>query len=183
MLKYNAIRSNSIPSVLNDYIYPIHTLNIYIKVKIKVMKKALLVIIIFLLALTNNSCSLFNFKRMSPEEVKEITEKARKSKLIVLDVYHNRCESCKYIAPVIKKLESMYSQNPNVAFLKYDLSNPFTVSNSRQIAKSLGLDPIYKSQRYSGIVLFIDNEKKEVINTLIAEYNIDKYIEVIEARH
>ena len=124
-----------------------------------------------------SGCS--NLKVQKAEDL-EIINKAQNSKLIVLDIYHNRCESCKYIEPVIEKLKSDYSNNPSIAFLKYDLSNPITIFRSRKIAKKLGLENIYKSQRFSGVVIFITTQTKEVSDTLIAEYNIEKYKPVIE---
>ena len=140
-------------------------------------KKFLLALCSLLLASFISGCS--NPEVQKAEDIK-LTNKAQNSKIIVLDVYHNRCESCKQIEPVMKQLEENYSQNPDIAFLKYDLSNPFTIFRSRKIAKQLGLEDIYKLQRYSGVVLVIDTKSKQVLETLIAEYNIEKYNEVIE---
>lgn len=125
---------------------------------------------------------LLNMPQISKEELQKTVEKVQSSKIIVLDVYHNRCESCKSIEPVIEKLKMNYSNNSNVSFLKYDLSNPFTTMRSRKIAKALRLKKIYKEQRYSGVVLIIDTMSKQVLDTLIAEYNIEKYNEVISRR-
>ena len=127
-------------------------------------------------------CSLSTFQKMSPEEFKNTVDKIENSKLLILDIYHNRCESCKYIEPVIKKLEEDYSQNPKLVFLKYDLSNPFTIFDSRKLAKRVGLENIYKSQRFSGIVLIINPSSKQVLDSLVGEYNIDKYVQIIEKR-
>lgn len=146
------------------------------------MKRILLLISIFILSISLSGCSFIGFKKISKEEIQSIVNKAQTSKIIILDVYHKHCESCKYIEPVIKKLESDYSQNPAVVFLKYDLSNPFTSSNSRAVAKALGIENIYKSQRFSGIVLVINTQSKKVLDTLVAEYNIDTYLKVIEKR-
>ncbi|MBI3590971.1 MAG: thioredoxin family protein [Candidatus Melainabacteria bacterium] len=121
-------------------------------------------------------------KRTSPEEIEKITKKVNNSKLILLDIYHDRCESCKYIDPVIEKLKVKYSDNPAIVFLRYDISNPFTIFDSRKIAKQVGLENIYRAQRFSGIVLFIDAKNKQTSDTLISEYNLDKYIEIIEKR-
>ena len=125
-------------------------------------------------------CTNPNVQRLSNEEIENAISKAKSSKLIVLDVYHNRCETCKHIEPVIEELKVKYFENDKVSFFKYDLSNPFTINDSMKIAKALGLEKIYGSQRYSGIVIFINTETKQVIKDLIAEYNPDKYIEVIE---
>ncbi len=114
--------------------------------------------------------------------VQDIVNKVNNSKLIILDVYHNRCETCKFIEPVFEKLQQDYSQNPDLVFLKYDLSNPFTVIKSKRIAKVLDLEAVYKSQRYSGIVIFIDSKTKQVIESLIGEDNIEKYNKIIEKR-
>ena len=134
-----------------------------------------------LVILLLNSCS-FNIPQISQEELQKTVEKVQSSKITILDVYHNRCESCQLIDPVIEKLKTNYAENSNISFLKYDLSNPFTASNSRKIAKVLGLENIYKEQRYSGVVLIIDSHTKQVLDTLIAEYNIEKYNEVITKR-
>lgn len=125
-----------------------------------------------------NGCS----KTILNEPVNSVLiERAKYSKLIVLDVFHNRCESCKLIEPVMKQLEEKYSQDLNVVFLKYDLSNPITVFRSKREATLLGLEDIYKSQRYSGVVLFINTGTKEVVRTLIAENDIEKYLEIIDS--
>lgn len=137
----------------------------------------LLPIAFFLLLLYG--CSSTN---LSQEDTQKIINQVKNSKLIILDVYHDRCESCKYIEPVIEKLQSENSMNSDLAFLKYDLSNPFTIYRSRKIAKLLGLENIYKLQRYSGVVLIVDSKRKLVLDTLISEYNIDKYNEVIKER-
>ena len=133
------------------------------------------------LALILNGCSI-NIPTVSQEELQKLVIKVQSSKLIILDIYHNRCESCKKIEPIIEKLKTIYSSDENIVFLKYDLSNPFTIYSSRRLAKQLGLEGIYKPQRFSGVVLIIDTQKKLVLDTLTAEYNLNKYNEVIEER-
>lgn len=125
-------------------------------------------------------CSLV-FKETESEinERQKIVERAKISRLIILDVYHNRCQSCKEIEPIIEKLKLDYSQNNDIVFLKYDLSNPITIYKSKLVSEKLGLENIYNQQRYSGIVLFIDTKSKKVVDNLIAEYNIEKYIKII----
>ena len=127
-------------------------------------------------------CSSPLVQKAENEEIQNLITKVQNSKLIILDVYHNRCETCKLIEPVIEKLQTNYSKNTDIVFLKYDLSNFFTIYKSRKIAKALGLENIYKSQRYSGIVLFVDPKSKSTREALIAEYNIDKYTEIIQKR-
>ncbi len=128
-------------------------------------------------------CSSLNINSAAEKEnIQNIVNKANNSKLILLDVYHDRCETCKFIEPAFEKLQSDYSQNPDIVFLKYDLSNPFTVLRSRKIAKALGLEQIYKLQRYSGIVVFIDSKTKQVVDSLIGESNIEIYNKIIEEK-
>ena len=141
-------------------------------------KLALLFIVLsFLLC----GCSLLLDQKLTPQDMQSINQ-VQHSKFLVLDVYHNRCDSCKSIEPVVEKLKADYSGNSSISFLKYDLSNPFTIFKSRKIAKELGLENIYKAQRYSGVVLFIDLQTKQVLDTLIGEYNIERYNEVIGKR-
>ena len=116
------------------------------------------------------------------QEDKDLISKAKNSQYIVLDVYQKGCESCRYIEPVFKKVEEYYSNNPKVVFLKDDLSNSFSALKSLKVAEELGLGDIYKSQRYTGIVLFIDTRSKVLLESLVAEYSYDKYIEVINRR-
>ena len=139
-------------------------------------------LVLLFLCLTSG-CTNSNFQTADEKEnIQKIISKAQNSKFIVLDVYHNRCETCKFIEPVIEKLQKDYADNPDIVFLKYDLSNPFAIFKSRNIAKQLGLEDIYKSQRYSGVVLIIDAKTKLVVDTLIAEYNKEKYLEAINQR-
>ena len=143
------------------------------------MRHLLIVFASLFLILTTNSC-LSRFKSISKEEINQTVDRVNSSKIILLDVYHDQCGTCKFIEPVFEKLESDYSQNPNVVFLKYDLSNPFTINNSIKIAKAVGLENIYKAQQYSGIVLFIDSKTKKVIHSLIGEDEIELYNKIIE---
>ncbi|MBI2996379.1 MAG: hypothetical protein HYY52_06710 [Candidatus Melainabacteria bacterium] len=129
-----------------------------------------------LLILFLSGCSI---QQLTQEEIQKIVTKVQNSKIIVLNVYHDRCESCKNIEPIIKELESDFSNNPSIAFLRYDLSNPFSIYNSRKIAKLVGLEDIYKAQRFSGIVLIVDTKSKQVLETLIAEYNKQKYVDLL----
>ncbi len=128
--------------------------------------------------------SLYGCSTIMPTSEEDIAliNKAKQAKFIVLDVYHHDCESCRYIEPVFKKVQEYYSNNSKVVFLKYDLSNSFAALKSRNTAKELGLDDIYKSQRYSGIVLLINNSNKAIIESFVAEYSYDKYIESINRK-
>lgn len=146
------------------------------------MKKLSLLLCSLLLSIFLSGCSLIGLKKIPEEELQIIAHKVQKSQIIVLDIYHKHCETCKYIEPIIKKLESNYLQNPNIVFLKYDLSNPFTIYNSKLIAKTIGIENIYKSQRFSGVVFIIDSKTKKILDNLIAEYNIDTYTKTIEKR-
>ena len=78
-------------------------------------------------------------------------------------------------------MKEKYIQNQDLCFLKYDLSNPFTILDSLKIAKKLGVQDIYKAQRFSGVVLIIDSKEKKVLSTLVAEYNLDTYVDAIES--
>lgn len=144
------------------------------------MKK--IIVCLLLIILTNTGCSFLGYKKLSEEELKNIETKIESSKILILDVYHKNCESCKYIEPVIEDLKIRYSNNSQIAFLKYDLTNPFTILDSRQIAKVLGLEKIYMVQRFSGVVHIISSKDKMILDSLIAEYNINKYINLIERR-
>lgn len=144
------------------------------------MIKLFKIFLSLILCLSLFGCTSPAQRAVEQEEIQKIVTKAQKSKLIVLDVYHNRCSSCQIIEPVIRALENIYEENYDVVFLKHDLSNPFTTFKSLKIAKSIGIEDIYKAQRYSGIVLFIDTKSKKVIDTLIGEYNIEKYEAVIQ---
>lgn len=145
------------------------------------MRKNFLIFSCFIfMILILNGCSIEGLKPLSKEEISQIKQKVEASKLIVLDVYHNHCESCKYIEPQLEKLKVIYSRTNDVVFLKYDLSNPFSVANSRAIAKELGLENIYKAQRFSGVVIFIDSKTKEILDTLVAEYDASKYVAAID---
>ena len=126
-------------------------------------------------------CSTLN-QSAEKENIQDIVNKVNNSKLILLDIYHDRCETCKFIEPTFKKLGSDYAKNSDIVFLKYDLSNPFTFLRSKKIAKAVGLEEIYKSQRYSGIVLFIDSKTKQVFESLIGESNIEIYNKIIKER-
>ena len=152
--------------------------------KNNLVKKVLLItyslsLITFLLC----GCSSFGIQSESEKaNIQEIVDKATNSKLIVLDIYHDQCGTCQLIEPVFEKLQSDYSQNSDIVFLKYDLSNPFTYLKSRRIAKAVGVEEIYKAQRYSGIVLFIDSKTKQVVDSLIGETNIEKYNKIIKEK-
>lgn len=121
----------------------------------------------------------------SPEQklkTQELIQRAKNSKITIIDIHHDGCEPCKFIKPIFQKLESKYESNKDLVFLTYDLSNPFKASKSIKIAQELGLEKIYKAQRYTGVVLILDTKTKEVLDTLIAEDNEEKYIDAIESK-
>lgn len=142
------------------------------------MSNKLLIFLCLITSILMHGCSFTS--RLSQDEIQTTVSKAKNSKIIVLDVYHNRCESCKQIEPIIEKLRSDYAGNSDLAFLKYDLSNPFTIFDSRKIAKELNLENIYKVQRFSGVVLIIDSKTNEILDTLISESDIQKYYGTIQ---
>lgn len=119
---------------------------------------------------------------LTEAEIQDAVNKAKSSKIIVLDVHHNHCNPCKKIKPIIEELKQKYSSNPDVAFLVYDLSNPFSKISSNKIAKELNLEEIYNTQRFSGVVLLVDPNKKEVIDTLVTEFDINKYTSAIDSK-
>ena len=140
-----------------------------------------LVASMFLISYLFSGCSVVE----SPEEKQksqELIQKVQNSKITLIDVHHDNCEPCKVIKPIIEKLEEKYASNPNIAFLKYDLSSPFKNYKSMKIAKELGLEKLYKSQRYTGVVLIIDSQTKEVLENIIAEPDEKIYTEAIESR-
>jgi thiol-disulfide isomerase/thioredoxin len=145
------------------------------------MNKYILTFFCIAISIIISGCSVVE----SPEQkqkTQELIEKARSSKVTVVDIHHDGCEPCKFIKPIFQKLESKYDSNKDIAFLTYDLSNPFKASKSIKIAKELGLEKIYKAQRYTGVVLILDTKTKVVLDTLIAEDNEQKYIDAIESQ-
>lgn len=131
------------------------------------------------ITLLSSGCSVF-ITQQEKENIQQTVSQAQNSKIIILDVYHNRCKVCKVIEPIMKELQTNHSTDKDLAFLKYDISNPFTIYKGREIAKGLGIENIYKSQRYSGIVLFIDTKNKNVMEVLIGEESLDNYNKVIK---
>ena len=147
-----------------------------------IMNRFRLITIILLSLIFLTGCSFIGIKRLSEEEIQKIITKGQHSKLIVVDIYHTRCDTCQLIEPTVKNIENYYKENNDIVFVKYDLSNPFTLFDSMKIAKALGLEAIYKAQRYSGVVLIIDAKSKKVLDTIVAETNINKYTSVIKKR-
>ncbi len=144
-------------------------------------KLAHIVVSIFLLGFLFSGCAMVE----SPEEkqkTQDLINRVQNSKITLIDVNHDHCEPCKAIQPIVDKLEREYSSNPDIAFLKYDLSNPFKSAKSMKIAKELGIEKLYKAQRYTGVVLVIDSQTKEVLETIVAEPDEEIYIEAIESR-
>ena len=147
-----------------------------------IMNKFRLITIALLSLIFLNGCSLAGIKRLPEEKIQRIITKGQNSKLIVVDIYHTQCETCQIIEPTVNELENFYKENNNIVFVKYDLSNPFTLLDSMKIAKALGLESVYKVQRYSGVVLIIDAKSKKVLDTIIAETDINKYSSIINKR-
>lgn len=144
-------------------------------------KLAHIVVSIFLLGFLFSGCAMVE----SPEEkqkTQDLINKVKNSKITLIDVHHDHCEPCKAIQPIVDELEQEYSSNPDIAFLKYDLSNPFKSAKSMNIAKELGLEKLYKSQRYTGVVLIIDSKTNELLETIVAEHDKNIYLEAIESR-
>lgn len=144
-------------------------------------KLAHIVISILLLGFLFSGCAIVE----SPEEkqkTQDLINRVQNSKITLIDVHQDQCEPCKVIKPIFEMLEEKYSSNPDIAFLSYDLSNPFKSAKSMSIAKKLGLEKLYKSQRYTGVVLVIDSKTNELLETIVAEPDEQIYIEAIESR-
>lgn len=142
----------------------------------------IVIYLVFFFVLFSGCSLIIKETPLEKAESQKIINQAQNSKLIVLDIYHNKCKSCKLIEPLMKELKKTYLENKDIAFLKYDLSTIATLVKSRKIARELGLEDIYKSQKYSGVVHLIDSMDKKILSTLIGEYNLDKYKKVIEER-
>ena len=145
------------------------------------MKKIITLFLPLFILILLSGCAIVE----SPEEkqkTQDLINRVQNSKITLIDVHHDHCEPCKAIEPIIDKLEKEYSSNPSIAFLKYDLSNPFKSDKSMKIAKELGIENLYKSQRYTGVVLVLDSKTKEVLETIVAEPNEEVYIQAIESR-
>ncbi len=146
------------------------------------MKKVTQILISLLITvITLTGCSIVETSE-EKQKTAELISKAKSAKYLVVDIHHDHCEPCKIIKPIIEKLETKYADNPEIVFLKYDLSNPFKSMRSMKTAKELGLENIYKAQRYTGVVLFIDGSSKEVTETLVADPEEENYVNLIESK-
>lgn len=136
------------------------------------MKKILL---LFSLIIFLTGCTFTAKPTITQDEINLISKRVGESKLIILDIYFSGCRSCKHIEPIIKKLEEKYASNKEIIILKYDFSSPTTTANSLAIAKSIGLEELYKAQKYSGVVLFISSKTKQTVDELVGETSEDVY--------
>ena len=146
------------------------------------MNKLFIYVLTSILFVSLSGCTSPAQRALEEKEIQAIVSQAQNAKVLLVDVYQDRCPTCQLVEPAFQKLKEKYSRDKDIAFLKYDFSSPFTILKSWKIAKPLGLEKIFKAQRYTGIVLFVDMNTKQIFATLVGEYNIEKYVEIIEKK-
>lgn len=106
-------------------------------------------------------------------------EKIKQAKLYVIDIHHDKCSTCAITAPTFEKVAKTYNDNQQIAFFTFDLSTSKTIDESRKLAEELDIKDTYDSHKHTGEVIFIDASRKEIVGTLVAETNLNKYQEII----
>lgn len=107
-------------------------------------------------------------------------EKVKKAKLYVVDLHHDRCGGCSITTPVFERVAEKYKKNKKIAFMTFDLTTRDTVLDTQKLAKALEIEDIYKAQKHTGEVLFIDAKKKEILASLVLERDDEKYHKLID---
>jgi len=116
---------------------------------------------------------LYELSKPPIDEIKE-------AKLYVVDVHHDMCVGCETTAPVFEAVADKYDRKEYVSFFTFDLTNPETIEETRELAKELGIEEIYNNQKHTGEVLFIDAKNKEILDTLVLEEDPDVYHRLIK---
>jgi thiol-disulfide isomerase/thioredoxin len=107
-------------------------------------------------------------------------DEAAMADLLVIDIHHDMCGGCVTTAPVFEEVAHKYRNKEEVCFLTFDLTTPKTVDDSRNLARSLGIESIYNTHKHTGEVLFVDLKSKKVLGSLITETDKDKYYELVK---
>ncbi len=123
----------------------------------------------------NIEAKLRNYQLSKPE-----LEEIKKAKLLAIDLHHDRCGGCSITTPVFEKVAKSYKKNKDVAFMTFDLTNDETIKYTQNLASELGLEKIYREQKHTGEVLFVDAKKKEIMASLVLEQDETKYHSLIE---
>jgi thiol-disulfide isomerase/thioredoxin len=89
------------------------------------------------------------------------------------------CSACKAISPTISTLKQNL-EGQDVKFVKFDLTNKESEAKSKELAKSLGLSTVLKSNRGTGYVVLVDAKTKEEKGKLTRKQSADEMAATIE---
>ena len=107
-------------------------------------------------------------------------DEVEKADLLVIDIHHDMCGGCAITAPVFEEVAKKYRRKKQVCFMTFDLTNPQTIDQTRNLARASGLEYIYNNHKHTGEVLFVNADSKNILGRLTLETNKNKYHDLIK---
>ncbi len=110
---------------------------------------------------------------LGPEISAQQDQQGRPVELVVVLVYADWCEECDEISETFEELKEEWHQN-RTYFRKFDISDEFTRTGTKQFAELMGLEEVLDSHESdTGHILFVDAPEREVIKTFEPGNKVD----------
>jgi thiol-disulfide isomerase/thioredoxin len=116
----------------------------------------------------------------SYERSKPSLEEIQAAKLYAIDIHHDMCSGCAITAPVFEKVAKSFQKKNFISFFSFDLTNRETIAEARKLAKELGLEEIYNTEKHTGKVIFVNAKTKEIMASLVLEKNPEVYYDMVK---
>jgi thiol-disulfide isomerase/thioredoxin len=107
-------------------------------------------------------------------------EEIKSAKLFVIDIHHDLCSACSITAPIFEEVARTFQKKNYVSFFSFDLTNRETIADTRKLAKELGLEEIYNTEKQTGKVIFVNAKTKEIMASLVQEKNPEVYYDMVK---
>lgn len=135
------------------------------------LKKIIMFFIVVLVFTSYSSSEAFFFKKKSSTKQTDLSQK--ENKVLIVEIYASWCPACKNIQPTLDLLQKEIT---DINFVKLDVSTSSKASESKQIAKELGIEDFYKlnKSKTSTVAVFVPSTK-ELISTFQNNNNVDEY--------
>ena len=87
-------------------------------------------------------------------------------KIIGVKMYADWCGKCKAMDPKLSEVRPRFEGQP-VLFTRFDMTNDFTIGQSRKLASLLGLSELFEQHKgRTGYMVLVNAQTSEVIKTL-----------------
>jgi len=107
---------------------------------------------------------LFSYQPMA--HAQSATQADSDLKVIGVKMWASWCGKCKQLDPKLSNVKPQFEGQP-ILFTQFDMTNDFTISQSKKMAKLLGLSDLFQKHKGStGYMVLLDAQTHKVLTTL-----------------